>query len=328
MTQCGYRTGLVLDDSRQDWDATGPRPIAWSAWYPTAATEAAAPGHPLFDTGPVLRDASPRGGAHPVVLLSHGTGGIAESLGWIARELALAGHVVIGANHHGNTGLEPYRAEGFLCWWERARDLTLLLSELSRAGALAGHLDMGRVAALGFSLGGYSALALAGGRTRMEAFQRWADTQGGGMTGPREFPDLWAQMPRLMQSSEVFRRSWAAHGDDYCDPRIRRVVTMAPAPGVRGFTPSSIRAVTVPVTILSAGSDSEAPVAQCGDWLAEQNPGFDHINLGPHVGHYTFLCPPMPGAAEAAPDLFTDHASIDRRAVHARCRELVLAALG
>lgn len=52
----------------------------------------------------------------PVVLLSHGTGGTAASLGWLAHGLAAAGYVVLGVDHHGNTASEPYRAEGFLSW--------------------------------------------------------------------------------------------------------------------------------------------------------------------------------------------------------------------
>lgn len=32
----GFREGLLHDETRPDWDASGPRPIRWSLWYPAA----------------------------------------------------------------------------------------------------------------------------------------------------------------------------------------------------------------------------------------------------------------------------------------------------
>jgi hypothetical protein len=47
-------------------------------------------------------------------ILSYGTGGSAEGMGWLGQRLACLGYICIGVNHHGNTAIEPYRAEG-LC---------------------------------------------------------------------------------------------------------------------------------------------------------------------------------------------------------------------
>lgn len=63
---------------------------------------------------------------------------------------------MIGVDHHGNTALEPYRAESFLCWWERPRDLTLALDHLGETGPFARRLDLDHVGAAGFSLGGHT----------------------------------------------------------------------------------------------------------------------------------------------------------------------------
>ncbi len=118
MNGTGYRTGLIKDTNRTNWQNSGPRPIAWSAWYPADgnATQPLPP-DPLFDAGEIRPGAEiASGGPYPVVLLSHGTGGTAESLGWLARALVARGHVVLAPQHHGNTGIEPYCPEGFLCW--------------------------------------------------------------------------------------------------------------------------------------------------------------------------------------------------------------------
>lgn len=157
----GFAEGLVHDSSRTDWDGAGPRPISWAAWYPAdadaieAPMRAGGPGEPLFDIGAVAHDVAIAASESrmPVVLVSHGTGGTAASMGWLACALAERGYVVLAASHHGNTAIEPYRAEGFLCWWERARDLSVLLDHLMTEVRFAGCLDPDRVFAIGFSLG-------------------------------------------------------------------------------------------------------------------------------------------------------------------------------
>lgn len=90
----------------------------------------------------------------------------ATSLGWLAQRLAAAGYIVLGVDHHGNTASETYRAEGFLCWWERPRDLTVALDIVAESGPFAGRLDLADITCVGFSLGGYTALSAFGGDYR------------------------------------------------------------------------------------------------------------------------------------------------------------------
>jgi predicted dienelactone hydrolase len=248
----GFTSGRATDPDRPNWSGDAVRPLAWSAWYPTddarkplEHAEAGAP--PLFVSQGAVRDAafSGRQSLYPVVLLSHGTGGTAASLAWLAEGLARQGFVVMGIDHHGNTASEPYRAEGFLCWWERARDLSVILDHHA-AGPFARHLDLDRVLASGFSLGGYTAISLLGGVTQVPLFSEcsrklgWAD-------GPREFPNLGAQVERLLESSPVFRASWERQSISFLDKRIKAAFVCAPAPTVRGVTVESLREITVPV---------------------------------------------------------------------------------
>lgn len=211
MFPVGFLSGLAHDPERPAWSGEGLRPLAWSAWYPAvdgaeAGPLGVPPAAPLFVMGDVAPGAplSEVRSAWPVVLLSHGTGGTAASLGWLACRLAAAGHVVISVDHHGNTAAEPYRPEAFLAWWDRPRDLTLLLDHLAVEGPLAGHLDLGDVTAAGFSIGGYTVLALAGAVTEMALFRDWAAAQPF-VKGPREFPDIANQLEPLLADSAPFR---------------------------------------------------------------------------------------------------------------------------
>lgn len=330
MGHVGYRTGVELDPDRLDWNGTGKRPLAWAAWYPISSTEAVGnrPTGQFFDLGEVEANAElVPDHRFPVVLLSHGTGGTPEALGWLARLLAEQGYVVIGAYHHGNTGRDTYCAEGFLCWWERATDLSNLLSLLSTHGPFASRLDVSRVHTVGFSLGGYTALALTGARTSMARYLAWSSHSLDLANGPREFPGVASRIPDLMESSEVFRRSWERQGDNFGDSRIRSVVAIAPAPTVRAFDEGSLTSIQAPVTLISGGADTEAPPSDCADWLASINPSFDRFNLGENVGHYTFLGYPEGQVTEETAFLFLDQEGVDRDAVHQKVGEIVLAAL-
>lgn len=329
MAKCGYRTGVINDTSRSNWQEEAERPIAWSAWYPTEdAGSAERPLGLFFELGNVTWNAKLRTQTKlPVVLLSHGTGGTAESLGWLARSLACEGYVVIGANHHGNTGLEPYLAEGFLCWWERATDLTVLLTSIGTTGFFANTLDFDQVSAIGFSLGGYTVMAASGAQTSLDEFDAWRSANNITDGGPKEFPDAADSIPTLVENSKTFRQSWARHGDDFTDGRIKSVIAIAPAPPIRSFTSQSIAQLQLPVTILTGSADHEAPSEHCADWLVTQNDGFQRHDLGLDVGHYTFLDFPSDKSLVGKVDIFSDHKNVDRMNVHEKATKIVLQAL-
>jgi predicted dienelactone hydrolase len=332
--QCiGFRGGLLLDEARSNWSGEGPRPVRWSAWYPAAPGSpmqeiAIPPGRPFYSLGLLAPEAAIRPGIDrfPVVLISHGTGGSASGLGWLASALAAQGRVVLGVDHHGNTGVEAYRAEGFLCWWERARDLSFLLDCLSSEGAFAGRLDLSDVTAAGFSLGGYTTLALAGAITETERMMAFVKDHPS-TAGPQEMPDLAGQIEPLLASSAVFRQSWERQSQSYRDERLRAVVAIAPAPPVRGFTEMSLRDIHLPVTILCGEADEEAPYDLCSAWLDERLRNSSLTSLGKDVGHYTLLPVAAETAARYNAQYWVDAPGVDRAAVHATAAQLTLAAL-
>ena len=80
-------------------------------------------------------------------------------MSWLGTRLAQRGYICIGVDHHGNTATEPYRAEGFICWWERALDLSLIIDQVNQIPAIENHVNLNEISVVGFSLGGYTALA-------------------------------------------------------------------------------------------------------------------------------------------------------------------------
>ena len=74
-----------------------------------AAHDIGAPGRQIFQGHPIAADAalSSAQAKYPLLLLSHGTGGSADSLDWLGAGLAAAGYVVAGVNHPATTRSSP-----------------------------------------------------------------------------------------------------------------------------------------------------------------------------------------------------------------------------
>ena len=307
------------------WDNAQPRPVKWSCWYPASSSTPTIEhrfggngDQPLFTGGLVAPGAAISNvqSEWPLVLLSHGTGGTATGMSWLATRLVKSGCICLGVDHHGNTATEPYRAEGFICWWERPSDLSFMIDRIDLITPINGRVDVTNVAVTGFSLGGYTAFALSGAITSMKQFENWLNRNPNPLGGPREFPNIDKEISRLMSSSIRFRQSWDQHGASYFDPRVSKCVAIAPAPPVRSFLPKSVSDIACPTFIISGEADIEAPFHQCAQWLSNQNSSFQIKSLGENVGHYVFLAECTEEGICVEPDICIDHPTIVRSEIH------------
>ncbi|WP_315736353.1 alpha/beta hydrolase family protein [Bradyrhizobium sp. SZCCHNR1093] len=321
----GFRQGRFEDASRPNWDGDGPRPIDWFAWYPAAngAVETALAIAPWpqgwFKAGPAALNAplAASAGACPLVVYSHGTGCNGLQSEWLARELASRGFVAVAVNHHGNSNAEPYRAAGFLCSWERPRDVSLLIDHIVAHPDFEGRINLDRIYAVGYSLGGVTATALIGAIMIRSPFEPGANHG----RGPREFPDLVDHLPRLMEKSSIFRDSWARMSASYRDPRIKAALLLAPGRSVQGFSEDSIAAINVPTRIMVGGADALLPASR---WLHERLSGSAFEIVADDAGHYVFLPESTELGRQSDPACCVDPPSVDRGTIH---RAVVTAAL-
>ncbi|MEF0938941.1 alpha/beta hydrolase family protein [Rhizobium sp. BR 362] len=247
------------------------------------------------------------------MVLSHGTGATAAALEWLGFRLAHQGFVALAVDHHGHTGSERYRAEGFLCMWERASDLTAILDDSSWRSQLGVEIDE-RVFVAGFSAGAYTALLLAGARIAFSQFEPGNPVKSP-IRGPQEFPNLADELPKLSQNP-VLLASWEGRRGSFSDQRFRRALAIAPGRSVLGFSQDSLRAVDKPVQIICGDDDTVAPPSECGKWLSDNIPGCGYEVLSGGVGHYAFLSEGSEMGREAAPELFLDRQGIRRTAIH------------
>ncbi|QCL96086.1 hypothetical protein CFBP7129_17640 [Agrobacterium tumefaciens] len=315
--QIGFKTGSSVDPLRRNWDGTAPRPLVWTAWYPAhEGSTAHIPREkswfrrePVAVDAPLARSNEPL----PLVLLSHGTGATAVAVEWLGFRFAHQGFIALAVNHHGNTGSEPYRAEGFLCMWERASDFTAILDDPAWRNDLGAQIHE-QAFVSGFSAGAYTALLLAGARVAFSQFEPDNPVKSP-IQGPREFPNLADELPKLYEKP-VFRASWNRRRSDFSDSRIRAALAIAPGRSVLGFSEDSLQAMKRPVQLIGGDEDTVAPPKQCCDWLVRHIPHCRSEVLSGGVGHYTFLPEGSKIGRSAAPELFFDQGGLNRTAIH------------
>jgi predicted dienelactone hydrolase len=328
----GMITREYVDQHRMNWERTGPRPLRTTIWYP------AEPGTGEVETifgGPPEREVfapvAVQGGAgiskynpkYPLVLLSHGTGGSAVQMMWLGRYLAARGYIVAAINHHGNTGAEKQpAAQGFLLFWERARDLSVLLDQLLTDPLFGSHIDQNHIGAAGFSLGGYTVMAIAGGRFNSRAFDSFCKSPERDFTcEPQpEFPDAPKIFAQLKETDPVVKESLFHSGDSFRDKRIKRVFAIAPALG-SGFTQAGLAAIRIPVFVVVGEADKVAPPRTNAQRYVRYIKRAKLRILPGEIGHYTFLAE-CNAHGKSVLDLCRDAASVDRGAVHRQVAEM------
>lgn len=253
---------VLHDESRRDLrDPTRPRPVRLYLWEPDR----------------------PRTAPAPLVVVSHGTGGSGSSMEWLVRPLHEAGFRVVALDHHGNNFVDGYEPEGFLHIWERPRDVSFALDALAREQLL------GPVGVTGFSLGGYTAAALAGARVDPRIL--WTVLSG---TIPLpeipEFPGALEALRKKHPLDEWSPRALDAASADLSDPRVRAVFQVAPGAGGL-VTPESLATVRVPVGIRWGGADTVNPYDVDTRPYLEHIPTASGASAGPAVRHDDFFAP-------------------------------------
>jgi predicted dienelactone hydrolase len=156
------------------------RPLTIELWYPAVIPpgteertvyELSMPRssqgvHEVAVAGKALRDAAPvQGTAFPLVIVSHGYPGSRLFLSYLTENLASKGYVVASIGHTDSiVGQEKEFSSTLL---NRAGDQLFTIEALEKLAAapdnfLHGLLDASRAAIVGYSMGGYGALASAG----------------------------------------------------------------------------------------------------------------------------------------------------------------------
>jgi predicted dienelactone hydrolase len=301
------------------------RPLEAAVWYPAASeTYVAAVGaNAAFVGTSVQMGAAVATGAHPLVIIVHGSGGNIENLGWLAEGLVARGAIVAGVNHPGATSGDssPRQLPRII---DRTQDMAALITALMDDPAYGPSIDPAQIAALGFSLGGATVLAAAGAQFDPSAIAAYCDTYGsdasecvfmarGGVDPHNLPPEISADMTL---------------------PGLARIIAVDPALG-HTLVPASLTDLP-PVHLIRMGGPAVVPPARDigpdGSNLAAVIPGSSFATIAP-AWHFSFLglcTPDAPAmlAAEGEDPICDEPAGADRATVHDQVLEAVIGHLG
>lgn len=270
------------------------RDIMVTVWYP------AGPGgknvtlgeSPLFMGTEAMLNAPIAEGQYPVVLLSHGAGlaGTPEAMSWIAVPLAKQGYVVAAPLHLGNGGIDRSATETIKLWL-RPPDISATLDALQGQPFLENHLQLGSVGVLGLSMGGSTALSLAGARIDPSRLANYCDNLATN-------PSLCGWMKQ--SGVDLHQMDVTSAGRDNRDGRITFAMAIDPAP-VDVFEMASFQEISIPVEIINLGQPDEIPSTALASGVAAAIPAGRYAILtdANHFSMFGVCKPDAPTLAKA-----------------------------
>jgi predicted dienelactone hydrolase len=284
-----------IDEQRMSWDGKHKRPIVTHLFYPTIDSNPkpillGPPNNELFNAGDALWGAKLIStNKRPLIIMSHGTGGSALQMLWLADKLVKNGYLVVGVNHHGNTAIEEKKyAEGYKLWWERSQDIAVVLDKLSSHAIWSANIDQDKIGIIGFSLGGYTAISTLGGITDKSLFTEFCQSPDKDFTceAQLEFSEINDEYNKVKESV-IVKRSLLKEHDSFKIDAIKAAFVLAPAVA-QAITKASLKQIAVPVSVVVGNIDRVAPAQTNGRRISTliENAEFSELDK---VGHYTFL---------------------------------------
>jgi predicted dienelactone hydrolase len=194
----------------------------------------------------------------PLVVLSHGFAADRNFLSYLAVHLASHGFSVVTLEHPGSNidniaeisfNLSPndiFAASEFV---DRPLDISFVLDELERIsedwGYLRGKFDTKQVTVMGHSLGGYTALALAGAELDLKELRAFCQN----MSPLGRSPADWLQCAAVKLPDSQLRLR---------DERVVQIIALNPVAG-KLFGKRGLEKVETPALIFSSSEDAIAP---------------------------------------------------------------------
>jgi predicted dienelactone hydrolase len=299
---------------RQTWTVPnasgGTDSVPGLLFYPSAATATAQQWGPFALT--VAPGAAPLPGRHPLVLISHGTGGHELGHAWLAQALAGEGYIVVALRHGGDNYLDrsAVARPDFLV--ERPRQASRVLDALLADARWAPLLDSRRIAAFGHSAGGHTVLALAGAAVDGQRLLMHCGASGAGLQDDGELCRLAGFSAEHPAPAP---RQPAAPATSLRDTRVRAVV--ADAPMTLALDAAAWPALAVPTLVSYGGHDAVLVPRFHAEPLCAAAPQI-HCLRSADAGHFaSFQAGTGPLGAGLA-DPAADPPGFDRRAWQAQ----------
>jgi predicted dienelactone hydrolase len=259
------------------------RPLTTDVWFPLDGPAGDLARHEytlipgLTDTSDTAVDAeyvamSPDG-PFPLVVYSHGSGGLRYAASDYTEAIASYGYIVVSADHTGNTALDGLlctRTDGMTTMLNRVNDVQAIINELTDPDSLelsgfVDSVDPERIAVTGHSFGGFTTYAAVTG----------FENELGAVAADRRVDAIIPLAPAIggdrPPSDEADTEDAADEESDYVDPcatpEDETVVTEPPteeeateARNQQLITDEQLASITVPAMVIVGTDDATTPV--------------------------------------------------------------------
>jgi predicted dienelactone hydrolase len=229
------------------------------------------------------RNALPMQGTFPLVAISHGLGGNDWNHHLLASTLVKAGFIVVAVRHPDDFLRIGQPAITVL----RPNELAAAIDAVLEDERFGSNIDAERIGAFGFSLGGFTVLAAAGGNINYPKITPHCYVPENdpefcvGEDGGEPLP-MWLRARRMLYSMPEVDLT-----QDVFDPRIKAVVAAAPV----GLLFDEMSRVQVPVMLFRAGEDQSLRFPYHAENVHNLLPNEHIYHVVEGLHHYAFLSP-------------------------------------
>ena len=260
----GVKTIEYLDTARN-------RPVVVELWYPTSLKEPVdQPSdniwvHPKeVRNAPFLRGKS----KYPLVLMSHGHCGGRREATWLAESLVQAGYMVAAVDHYGDMRFH-FDLLTSIRFWNRPLDFTFLLDQLTKDDRVREMIDFDRIGFVGYSLGGMTGLALAGGQAQ-------------------NVRQAVLKLNRYALDEKLIDRFDLSPAEkSYKEPRIKAMLLLCPAVFI--YSPESLKQINIPIGLVAAVGDEVLPFREHAFQIIHHLIPAKLKMLREEISHYAFM---------------------------------------
>lgn len=304
--EAGFRQMTVLANKADD------KPAHFALYYPTPDAARVIPMGPFPQS--VAINGAPASTVKGLIVISHGTASTETGFATLAQALARNGYLVASVEHVGDTWQDQsMRATPGRYFAERPRQAsrvidTLLADPQWRARIAHGADGQPLVGALGHSAGGYTVLALAGGKPVLSRLRTHCETEA-------KLDPVLCMLSRSIVDAPVPAGATADGQEEpvQADTRVRAVMALAPMGAA--FSASSLASITVPVAIYAGEKDTFLVPRFHAQWVMQNMRGANAtLQLVPNAGHYAFMNTPTMDLPSPDGSVARDPQGFDRAA--------------
>jgi len=295
-------------------DTEQKRELKTYIWYPSAnSSKQIFAENSLFNGFIAAENSQISKKALPLYILVHGTSGNWRNMSWLAAKLA-NNAIIIAANHPDYTSGQA-SPDSVIRIWKQPKDVSFLIDSIFKS-KYADFIDKNKIAVIGYSLGGYSALALSGAIVDLEKYIVFYKLNND------KSCQYFKKSLSLLNESD-----FQSVKNNLSDKRIKASIAIAPG-FIESMTRNSVKNIKIPTLIISAEKDLNVPPGtHIAPFLKYFSKNIQRYEVS-GASHFSFMQICKPGAIkiltkEGAEFVCKDGGSKARNAIHSEVFEKI-----